>query len=179
MYIDMQGELKPWQINPEKEQPKPSRERSVIIVRNRDIPLLADVLPIMQEIKQIEQRRNWQRDRMENITQHISGTPGGGGVPKGLDEAFALLSELDEEHERSCKEYVRRIKAAQEVLNGIKTESMRTFVIMKYIMNVPDIEIRRELNMSRTDFSRARHCVENAERMSEVKWQDRYTLRTS
>ena len=178
MKIDMQGELRPWQVNPEKDQPNLSRERPVIVVRNRDIPILADVLPIMQEIKLIEQRRNWQRDRMENITQHISGTPGGGGVPKGLDEAFALLSELDEEHERSCKEYVRRIKAAQDALNGIKTESMRTFVIMKYIMNVPDIEIRRELNMSRTDFSRARHCVESAERMSEVKWQDRYTLRT-
>ena len=176
MKIDMQGELRPWQVNPEKEQPKTQRERPVIVVRNRDIPLLADVLPIMQEIKQIEQRRSWQRDRMENITQHISGTPGGGGVPKGLDEAFALLSELDEEHEQSCKEYVRRIKTAQEVLNCIQSQSMRTFVIMKYIMDVPDIEIRHELNMSRTAFSRARHCVENAERMSEVKWRDHYTL---
>lgn len=176
MYIDMQGELKPWQVNPE--QPKAPRERPVIVVRNRDIPLLADVLPIMQEIRQIELRRNWQRDRMENITQHISGTPGGGGAPKGLDEAFALLSELDEEHEQSCKEYVRRIKAAQDVLNGIQSQSMRTFVIMKYIMDAPDVEIRHELNMSRTAFSRARHSVEDAECMSDVKWRDRYTLST-
>lgn len=48
--------------------------------RNRDIPLLADVLPIMQAVCHIERQRDWQKDRMANITQHLTGMPGGGGV---------------------------------------------------------------------------------------------------
>lgn len=152
------------------------KEFRPVMIRNRDIPLLADVLPIMQEICQIERRRDWQRDRMTNITQHLSGMPGGGGEPKGLDEAFALLSELDEEHEQRCKEYVRQLRAAQRILNGIESRSMRTFVIMKYIMDVPDTDIRDELNMTRTGFNRARRCVESAECMAAVKWRERYIL---
>ena len=152
------------------------KEIRPVVIRNRDIPLLADVLSIMQEICQIEQRRDWQRDRMLNITQHLTGMPGGGGTPKGLDEAFALLSELDEEHEKRCKDYVRQLKAAQKILNGIESRSMRAFVTMKYVMDVPDAQIREELNMTRTGFNRARRCVESAEHMSSVKWHERYIL---
>ena len=56
-------------------------------VKNIDIPLMANILPIMQEVYGIEKRREWQKDRMFNITQHLSGMPGGGGTPKGLDSA--------------------------------------------------------------------------------------------
>ena len=152
------------------------KEVKPVVVRNRDIPLLSDVFYIMQEVRLIEQRRDWQRDRMVNITQHLTGMPGGGGMPKGLDEAFALLSELDEEHEQRCKDYVRQLKAAQKILNGIESRSMRAFVTMKYVMNVPDTEIRRELNMTRTGFNRARRCVESAECMATVKWREKYIL---
>lgn len=152
------------------------KEIRPVVIHNRDIPLLADILPIMQEICQIEQRRDWQRDRMLNITQHLTGMPGGGGMPKGLDEAFALLSELDEEHEQRCKDYVRQLKAAQKILNGIESRSMRAFVTMKYVMEVPDAQIREELNMTRTGFNRARRCVESAECMAMVKWHERYIL---
>ena len=152
------------------------KEIMPVVIRNRDIPLLADVLPIMQEVCMIEQRRDWQRDRMQNITQHLTGMPGGGGMPKGLDEAFALLAELDEEHEQRCKDYVRQLKAAQKILNEIESRSMRAFVTMKYVMDVPDAQIREELNMTRTGFNRARRCVESAERMSLVKWRERFIL---
>lgn len=152
------------------------KEIRPVVIRNRDILLLADVLSIMQEICQIEQWRDWQRDRMLNITQHLTGMPGGGGTPKGLDEAFALLSELDEEHEQRCKDYVRQLKAAQKILNGIESRSMRAFVTMKYVMDVPDAQIREELNMTRTGFNRARRCVESAECMAMVKWHERYIL---
>ena len=54
-------------------------------IRNRDIPLLADIFTIMQDIRQIEERREWQKGRMFNITQHLTGMPGGGGMPKVLD----------------------------------------------------------------------------------------------
>lgn len=152
------------------------KPRPTILIRNKDIPLLADVLPIMQIVCQIERQRDWQHDRMGNITQHLSGMPGGGGVPKGLDEAFALLSELDEEQESLCKDYVRQLKAAQKILNNIESQSMRAFVLMKYVMNVSDTEIQQELNMTRTGFSRARRCVESASCMADVKWRERYIL---
>lgn len=147
-----------------------------IEVRNRDIPLLSEVLYIMQEICQIEQRRNWQHDRMTNITQHLSWMPKGGGLPKGLDDAFALLSEIDEEHEARCREYVCQLQEAQKILNGIESRTMRTFVMMKYIMNVSDANIREELNMTRRGFDRARRCVEEASCMAEVKWCERYIV---
>lgn len=147
-----------------------------IPVNNVDIPLLADVLCIMQEICQIEQRREWQQGRMFNITQHLTGMPHGGGSPKGFDEAIALLAELDEEHEQRCRDYARQLKEAQKILNGIESQSMRTFVLMKYVMNASDVEIRKELNMTRRGFDRARSCVESASCMAAVKWRERYIV---
>ena len=151
-------------------------ERKPVIVKNRDIPLLSEILYIMQDVCHIEERRDWQRDRMENITQHLTGMPGGGGLPKGLDDAFALLSEIDEEHEARCREYVRQLRRAQKILNSIESRTMRTFVMMKYIMDVPDTEIRDELNMTRRGFDRARRAVEEAPNMAAVKWQERYIV---
>ena len=123
-------------------------------IRNRDIPLLADIFTIMQDIRQIEERREWQKGRMFNITQHLTGMPGGGGMPKGLDETFALLSEIDDEHKRRCKSYVRQLRKAQKILNGIESHT----------------------NMTRRGFERARDSVENAPCMAAVKWQERYIL---
>ncbi len=148
-----------------------------IVVRNRDIPLLADILYIMQEVCAIEQRRDWQKERMYNITQHLTGMPGRSGGAAGLDEAFALLSEIDEEHEEKCKEYVQQLKAAQLILNGIKSRSMRSFVAMRYVMNIPDVEIQRELNMSKWAFNKARQSVEQADNMASVVWHERFALK--
>ena len=145
-------------------------------VRNRDIPLLSDMPCLMQEIRQIEQRREWQRDRMYNITQHITGMPGSGNRGGGLDESFSLLSEIDAEHECKCREYVSQLRKVQRILYGIESRSMRTFVTLKYIKNLPDAEIRRELGMTRRGFDRARHCIESAPCMAAVKWQERYVL---
>lgn len=147
-----------------------------VVVHNRDIPLLADVLCIMQEVNALEQRRDWQRDRMESITQHLSGMPGGGGLPKGLDDAFAMLSEIDEEHEQRCKDYVRQLRKAQKILNSIESRSMRVFVTMKYVLGMTDVDIRQELNISKWGFNRARRSIEDADCMANVKWQERYIL---
>lgn len=152
------------------------RERRPIEVRNRDIPLLCDIPCIMQEIRQIEERREWQRDRMTNISQHLTGMPGGGGLPRGLDDAFARLAEIDEEHEMRCREYARQLRKAQTILNGLESRTMRVFVTMKYIMDVPDVSIRDALNMTRRGFDRARRAVEEAECMARVKWQERYII---
>lgn len=145
-----------------------------VVIRNKDIPLLADVLCIMQEICHAEKRCEWQRERMYHITQHLSGMPGGGSPAKGFDDAFAMLSEIEEEHENLCKGYVRKLRKAQRILNGIESQSMRTFVLMKYIMDVPDADIQRELNLTRRGFERAKNCVENAPDMASVRWTERY-----
>lgn len=155
-----------------------SAEHAPVKVRNRDIPLLADVLSIMQEVREIEERREWQHARMFSITQHITGMPGGGGPTKGLDDAFSMLSEIDEEHEKRCCEYVKKLRSAESILNGIEDHAMRAFVTMKYIMNAPDAEIQRELGITRRGFDLARKCVEDAPCMAAVKWRARYILKT-
>ena len=144
-------------------------------IRNKDIPLLSSTLSIMKSIEMIEQRREWQKSRMFNITQHLTGMPGSHSV-HGLDDAFAVLSEMDVEHQRLCKEYVTKLRKIQKVLNSIESQTMRTFVTMKYVMNISDAEIRKELNMTRRGFNRAKSSIESASRMNTVKWQERYIL---
>lgn len=53
---------------------------------------------------------------------------------------------------------------------------MRTFVLMRYAWDIPDTEIRAEMNLTRRGFDRARRAVETAEDMAHVKWVDRYIL---
>lgn len=146
------------------------------IVNNRDIPVLQRVYGIMQDIVSLEERREWQRDRLTNISQHLSGMPGGGGVPKGMDDAFARISELEDRHKGLCRQYRSRLLAAEKILNGIESESMRTFVRLMYLDNIPSSEVRERLNMTRRGFDRARSAVENANSMDTVVWHERYIL---
>ena len=159
-------------------QAEEQREFRPVVVRNRDIPLLTEILYIMQEVKLLEEQRDWQHDRLTHITQHLTGMPGGGGQVHGYEDAFARLSELDEEHENRCVEYSQQLKQAQKILNGISSRSMRVFVLMKYVFDVPDTEIREELNMTRRYFEKARRAVEEAPDMAHVKWQERYAVAT-
>lgn len=146
------------------------------VIHNRDIPVLADVLSMMQTVNQIERRRDWQRDRLTHITQSLTGMPGGGGEPKGLDHAFSILDELDREQEKECRGYARQLKKAQKIINGIESQSMRAFVTMKYVMGCTAKEIRQELNMTDWGYRRASLSVENAPCMGLVKWQEKYIL---
>lgn len=145
-------------------------------IRNKDIPLLSDVLPTMQLVNESERRLDWQHDRMLSINQHINGMPGGGSLPKGLEDAFAMLEEVGEAHEERVKQYLLELRKAERILNGIESRSMRTFVVMKYVMDVPDAEIRRELNMSERRFNRAKKAIEDAENMANVVWREKYYL---
>ena len=146
------------------------------VIHNKDIPLLAEVLCIMQDLRMTEQQREWQHDRLTNITPHLTGMPGGGGLPKGLDEAFAVISELEEKQAAKCREYADQLQKAQKILNSIASRSLRTFVMMKYMFETPDTEIRRELNMTRRGFDQARKCVEDAPNMASVRWQEKYVV---
>lgn len=144
-------------------------------IANRDIPLLREVLSVMQSVNRTEQLQEWQRERMVKITASLSGMPGGGGR-KGLDDAVSILDELRESQVRACKEYAHALRRAQRVLNGIESRNMRAFVMLKYVMGVPDAEIRRELNLTRRGFDRAVRAIQDAPDMASVKWQERYIL---
>ena len=145
-------------------------------VQNRDIPILARVLTAMWDATNIEEMRGWIRERMYNITQHLSGIPGGGSQPKGLDDTFAKLSELDEEHREKCRVFVKELEAAETILNNIQSPTMRTFVVMKYVMDIPNTKIMQQLNMSEWRFNQARACIEQAADMEHVDWKEPYEL---
>lgn len=144
-------------------------------INNRDIPVLRDVLAVMQTINRTEQLHDWQRGRMVKITASLSGMPGG-GERKGLDDAVSILDELGRDQIRECREYGQHLRRAQRILNEIESRSMRAFVMMRYVIGVPDAEIRRELGMTRRGFSRAVRAVQDAPDMASVKWQERYIL---
>lgn len=152
------------------------KEFRPVVIRNRDIPLLADVLCIMQDVRMMEMQKEWQHDRLLNITPHLTGMPSGGGLPKGMEEAFAAISEMEEKHAKKCLEYTGLLERAQDILNRIQSQTMRTFVMMKYVFDSPDTEIRKELNMTRRGFDRARKCVEEAPDMAGVRWQEKYIV---
>ena len=157
-------------------QPKGESSREAAVIRNRDIPVLCDVLPVMQLVCATEKRLDWQHDRMTATSQHISGMPGGGTLPQGLDEAFAKLYEAGEDHEKELLQYNKELRAAERILNGIESRTMRAFVVMKYVWDVADAEIRRELNMTEWGFNRARKAIEEAENMGAVVWRERYIV---
>lgn len=155
------------------------KNKSVKIHRvcNKDILLITHIPMLMEEINEIEKRREWQQQRLYIIkAQRMTGMPGGGGRPRGLDEGFAALSELDYEHNRLIKSYVREVKRAWKVIDDIESATMRAFVKMKYMSNYPDTKIRSKLNMSRRGFERAKECIESAPCMAAVKWHERYIM---
>lgn len=144
-----------------------------IRIKNRDILVLQDVIHVMQEVRALETRRLWQRERMTNITHHLTGMPSGGG-PSGLDEAFATVAALEDEHKERVKEYTRRLKTAERIINEIGNGFMRTFVTMMYLENCPPKYVRCELNLTEKGFRTAREAVEQAPNMASVKWRNRY-----
>lgn len=148
-------------------------QEPVAVIMNRDIPKLQKVVSLMQDIRALEERRVWQRERMLNITQHLSGMPGS-GEPRGLDAAYAALSELETEHQELVKLYVRELKAAERIVNSIGNPTMRTFVTLMYVLDMAPQDVRAELNMTEWGFRRARTTVEQAKGMDRVVWRQRY-----
>ena len=145
-------------------------------VRNRDIPLLTRVLGIMQDVCSLEKRIEWQNERMYSITAHLTGMPGGKGTASGFDAVFAAVDGLQDEHREKVRTYVRELKRAEKIINSIESASMRTFVTMLYVDDLPAEFIRKELNMTRYGFERARAAVEEAESMRQVVWRERFIV---
>ena len=158
-----------------QDERKPAREP--VKIRNRDIPLLSRVLYIMQGVSATEQIRQWQQDRLWNITQKITGLPGGGGVPGGYEKNFSAIGEIEERFASQCDEYTQEMQEAEAVLNAIKSETMRIFVMMKYVLHIPDRRIMRELNIRRWKLDKMSRAIEEAESMDKVVWSERYALK--
>lgn len=157
-----------------QDEQKPAREPQK--VRNRDIPPLSRVLYMMQGVSATEQIRQWQQDRLWNITQKITGLPGGGGVPGGYEKNFAAIGEIEEKYAAQCNEYTEEMQEAEKILNAIASPTMRTFVMMKYVLHIPDRKIMRELNIRRWKLDKMSKAIEEAESMDQVTWRERYTL---
>ncbi|MBQ6960856.1 MAG: hypothetical protein IJP78_07775 [Clostridia bacterium] len=151
--------------------------REPVKIRNRDIPLLSRVLYIMQGVSATEQLRSWQQDRLWNITQKITGLPGGGGVPGGYEKNFSAIGEIEEKFASQCEEYTQEMQEAEAILNAIQSETMRIFVIMKYVLHMPDRRIMRELNIRRWKLDKMSRAIEEAESMDKVVWNERYALK--
>lgn len=153
-----------------------NENRTTRVVKNKDIPLLARVLGIMQDVVSIENRIEWQRERMYSITSHMNGMPGGKGVPTGLDAALAVIDGLEGTYQEKVRSYMRELRNAEKILNAIPSESMRTFVTMVYVDDLPQEFVKKELNLSRRSFERARDAIENAESMAQVVWRERFIV---
>ena len=145
-------------------------------IANKDIPLLARIKYIMQDIQSLEERIEWQYDRMFSVTARLSGMPGGKGMPSGFDAAFAAISELSDLHKAQLQRYTKELKKAQKILSGIESPTMRTFVTMLYVDDAPATAVREKLGMTEYGFKRARDAVEKAGSMKSVVWHERYFL---
>lgn len=150
-----------------------AEQRQAKPVKNKDIQLLRKVNLLKLDVISLENRAQWERDRMSNISQHLS-TACGGGSPHGMDESFAAMSEVEERHRLLVKQYAQEIKKAEQIINGIVSHQMRTMVTMLYMDNVADNAVRSVLHMSRWAFDNAKSAIENADCMADVRWNDRY-----
>lgn len=144
-------------------------------VMNADIPLLARVYEIMQDVVSMEEKCEKLDARKVNITQHLSWAAGG-GERHGFDDVIAMIDEIQERHRLQVRQYIRELKRAEDIINGIESASMRTFVMAKYVDKLPDTEIRERLNMTRRSFDNAKHAVESVRCMADVRWRERYVL---
>ena len=118
----------------------------------------------------------WQKDRAYNVTRRLTGMPTAHGGENGLDATLAALSALTEDYGEKVRSYTREIRTAERILSEIPSETMRVFVRMFYVDNLPAAQVRRELHMSEYGFARARNAVEQAQDMNSVIWRERYMV---
>lgn len=139
------------------------------MVRNEDIPKLRRVWYIMHDAELLERRMMWQRDRMVRITQQYSDMPHG-GAPKGMDEIFAMLDELESEQRKALEEYAEAFREADRIIRAVPDHELRTFVNMAYLEQASAAQIRRTMRIGEKKLRYMRECVEMAERMADVKF---------
>ena len=146
-------------------------------IRNKDILTLSHVLYAMQDVSITEQKRLWLQDRLWNMTQKLTGMPGGRGESNGLDAPFAAIGEMEERYRAELPECLRELQEAEDILNAIPIREMRTFVTMKYVLDMTRKEIMSKLNMRRWQYDRLCESIEQSQDMAHVAWPERYILR--
>ena len=139
-------------------------------IRNADIEAISRVIYLMQDIKILEERRDWTRDRLHRLTRGLSGMPRGGGGPQGMDDTFAKLSEMDDRHLAMMQRFTQELTHAEWRINTIPDPRMRTFVTMVYMLHAGKNQVMRELNLTEWDYRTAKEAVERAESMEKVPW---------
>ena len=97
-------------------------------IRNRDIELLTRIFYIMQDIRSLQRRSDFQNDLLYSTTKRLTGMPGGGGLPHGFDVIIGELEEMNRDYGEKINDYVRDLRKAEKILNGIPDKAMRTFV---------------------------------------------------
>ena len=141
-------------------------------VRNRDIPKLMRVRWALMDVEAAERRRDWLQDRLFNITQKITGMPGGGRRIRGIDADLADIEEHEAAYSDMLKKFLLELDEAERILKGIRYPNLRSFVVMKYVMDRSDREIMGRMRLGRRAVEDMRRRVEEAESMADVEWRD-------
>lgn len=142
-------------------------------IKNKDIALLLELDAIKADAMALEERIRWEKGRMKGITQNLSSVPSGGGTARGMDNTMCKLEELIGEHQACLEQYSKAAKRADRIIAGIGNTRMRSFVKMLYVEKMSQRTVQEVLHLSRWSFESAQRCVEQAERMEDVKWFDR------
>lgn len=150
-----------------------AEQRQAKQVKNQDIQVLQKVNSLKLEVVSLEKRAKWEREQMNNISNHLSSVHAGGSR-RGMDDSFAAMSEAEERHKLLAKLYTQEIKKAERIIDSIKSYQLRTMVTMLYLDNVSESAVRSVMHMSRWAFENAKNAIENAACMADVKWNDRY-----
>lgn len=146
-------------------------------IRNKDVILLQKVKGIMCEVVSLEKRRRFSEEQMYILTRRITGMPGRkGGTPSGFESAYAEMDAHADKYREQIKEYMHTLKLAENMLNEIPSITMRAFVAMMYLDDVPLVEIRTELSMTEYAINKARRVIEESADMKEAasKWKEKY-----
>ncbi len=142
---------------------------------NKDIVLLSQIFYIMQDIKSLQHRSDFQSDMLYSTTKRLTGMPGGGQA-HGFDSIIGELEELNKDYGNKIEEYIRNLKQAEAILNGIQSGTMKTFVRLFYVDQLAQAEVMRELEMTEYQFDKARKAIEEAENMKKVCWPERFRM---
>ena len=146
-------------------------------VKNRDIPVLARMLYVMQDVSVTEELRKMLQERLYNMSARITGSPGGNGEPKGLDAPFAAIGEMEERYGQECDSMAAELLHGDTILNSIPSETMRAFVKMRYVMGMSRGQIMTKLGLKKWEYFEICDRIEQAENMAHVCWQEKYALK--
>jgi len=122
----------------------------------------------MREIVSLEKQVDWQRDQMVKMNQHIGNLPRSGSQPKGYEEAFSIISEVEGQQLEKLIEYAGIIKESEKVISGIIDDETRLFVRLLYVDQLSRMRIQRVMRMSPKRMRRMREAVDMAENMENV-----------